>query len=165
MSQLLRMHQIKRIIELYQQGRSIWETKRLTGLSRNTVREYLRRIQGSGLSPVQLLALDDESLKPIVYADAFEHGHGGRKVDTRYQTIEKNLARYCSELRRRGVTRQLLWEEYRNEYPGGYAYSQFCEHLYMYVEALRSQFIQMYNSVLKLCISEMLLFSTLVVPS
>jgi transposase len=129
MPQLLRMHQIKRIIELYQEGRSIWETKRLTGLSRNTVRDYLRRIQSSGLSPAQLLALDDESLSAIVYVDGFEQGHSGRKLDARYQTIEKNLDRYCSELRRRGVTRQLLWEEYRKEYPDGYAYSQFCEHL------------------------------------
>ena len=129
MSQPLRMHQIKRIIELYQEGRSIWETKRLTGLSRNTVRDYLRRIQRSGLSTAQLLALDEESFSAIVYADTFEQRHGGRKVDTRYQTIEKNLDRYCSELSRRGVTRQLLWEEYRKEYPDGYAYSQFCEHL------------------------------------
>ena len=129
MSQPLRMHQIKRIIELYQEGRSIWETKRLTGLSRNTVRDYLRRIQSSGLSPAQLLALDDESLSAIVYVDGFEQGHSGRKLDARYPTIEKNLDRYCSELRRRGVTRQLLWEEYRIEHPEGYAYSQFCEHL------------------------------------
>jgi transposase len=129
MSQSLRMHQIKRIIELSQEGRSIWETKRLTGLSRNTIREYLKRIQSSGLTPAQLLALDDESLKPIVYADPFEQGHAGRKVDTRYETISKNLDRYCTELRRRGVTRQLLWEEYRIENPDGYGYSQFCEHL------------------------------------
>ncbi len=44
MSHPLRMHQIKRIIELYQEGRSIWETKRLTGLSRTTIREYLQRM-------------------------------------------------------------------------------------------------------------------------
>lgn len=129
MSQPLRMHQIKRIIELYQEGRGIWETKRLTGLSRNTIREYLKRIQSSGLTPAQMLALDDESLKPFMYADAFEQGHAGRKVDARYEIISKDLDRYCSELRRRGVTRQLLWEEYRKDNPDGYGYSQFCEHL------------------------------------
>ena len=123
------MHQIKRIIELYREGRSIWETKRLTGLSRNTVRDYRRRIQSCGLDPAQLLALDEESLLLIVQVEAFEQGQSGRKVDTRYSTIEKNLDRYGSELHRRGVTRQLLWEEYRKEYPEGYAYSQFCEHL------------------------------------
>lgn len=41
---------------------------------------------------------------------------------------------FSSELRKRGVTRQLLWEEYRKENPGGYSYSQFCEHLSKYIE-------------------------------
>jgi len=134
MSNPLRMHQIKRIIELYQEGRSIWETKRLTGLSRNTVREYLRRIQGSGLSAAELLSLDEDALAPIVYRDGFEQSHGGRKADKRYQTIAKNLDRYCSELTRRGVTRQLLWEEYRKEHAEGYAYSQFCEYLRVHTQ-------------------------------
>lgn len=34
-----------------------------------------------------------------------------------------------SELRRSGVTLQLLWEEYIEKHPEGYCYSQFC-HLY-----------------------------------
>src|SRR5277367_289817 len=129
MAKPLRMHQLKRIIELYQEGRSIRETKRLTGLSPNTVRDYLRRIQSTGLNPAHLLTMDDESLRLTVQVDAFEQGQSGRKVDSRYPTIEKNLDRYVTELRRRGVTRQLLWEEYRKENPDGYAYSQFCEYL------------------------------------
>ena len=31
------------------------------------------------------------------------------------------------ELKRPGVTLQLLWEVYRGQHPSGYAYSQFCE--------------------------------------
>jgi transposase len=30
------------------------------------------------------------------------------------------------ELTKTGVTKWLLWEEYREQHPGGYAYSQFC---------------------------------------
>jgi transposase len=33
-----------------------------------------------------------------------------------------------TERRRKGVTLQLLWEEYRVEHPDGYSYSQYCEH-------------------------------------
>ena len=128
MPQPLRMHQIKRIVELYQEGRSIWETKRLTGLSRTTIREYLQRMYKSGLSPEQLLALDEESLIPVLYVDGFDRGQSGRKTDPRYETIAKSLDRYCGELKRRGVTRQLLWEEYRKEHPDGYGYSQFCDY-------------------------------------
>ncbi|MEW6439287.1 MAG: IS21 family transposase, partial [Pseudomonadota bacterium] len=32
------------------------------------------------------------------------------------------------ELRRKGVTLQLLWQEYKQDHPDGYQYSQFCEH-------------------------------------
>jgi transposase len=31
------------------------------------------------------------------------------------------------ELRRKGVTLQLLWEEHRAAHPNGYGYSRFCE--------------------------------------
>jgi transposase len=31
------------------------------------------------------------------------------------------------ELRRRGVTRALLWQEYRAQHPSGFGYSWFCE--------------------------------------
>ncbi len=83
MPQPLRMHQIRRIIELHEQGRSIRETERLTGLSRNTVREYLRRISGSGLTPAELLSLNDESLIPLVQIDAIEKNRAGRTIDTK----------------------------------------------------------------------------------
>ena len=128
----LRMHQIRRIIELYEQGRGIRESQRLTGLSRNTIREYVRRIQGSGMRPAELLALDDASLGPFVYVDTIEKGSAGRIPDARHDAVENRLDYYCSELQKRGVTRQLLWEEYRREYPEGYSYSQFCEYLLRY---------------------------------
>ena len=66
MAQPLRLHQTRQIIELHEQGRSVRETRRLTGLSRNTIREYLRRISVSGLTGKELLSLEDESLIPIV---------------------------------------------------------------------------------------------------
>lgn len=35
---------------------------------------------------------------------------------------------YCrKELNRKGVTRQILWGEYRSQNPDGYSYSQFCD--------------------------------------
>jgi transposase len=38
------------------------------------------------------------------------------------------------ELSRPGVTRQLLWEEYREKHPDGYSYTQFCFHLQTHTE-------------------------------
>ena len=129
MAKLLLMHQVKRIIESYGKGRGVKETTRATGLSRNTVRHYIRQIQSSGVSATELLTMDDESLKTILQVDGFDRGQSGRKMDPRFDIIEKNLDYYITELHRRGVTKQLLWEEYRLQNPEGYGYSQFCEHL------------------------------------
>src|SRR5690606_26435693 len=32
------------------------------------------------------------------------------------------------ELKKTGVTRYLLWQEYKEKYPEGYSYAQFCHH-------------------------------------
>lgn len=36
-------------------------------------------------------------------------------------------AQVHTELKRKGVTLQLLWEEYKTPQPDGYQYSRFCE--------------------------------------
>jgi transposase len=128
------MHQIRRILELKNEGHSIRQTERLTGLSRNTIRDYLRRIAANGIDIGQALNLDDDSLASIVYTEDIEVLGAGRNKDERYAVFEQHADYFSSELRKRGVTRQLLWEEYRKENPEGYAYSQFCEHLSRYIE-------------------------------
>jgi transposase len=40
---------------------------------------------------------------------------------------QPNWAAVHRELRRPGVTLQLLWEEHRAVHPGGYGYSRYCE--------------------------------------
>ena len=134
MSQPLRMHQIRRILELQSDGHSIRHTERLTGLSRNTIREYLRRVAAAGLNVRQALGLEQDSLAALVYTDDIELLRTGRAKDERYALFEQRADYFSSELRKRGVTRQLLWEEYRKENPGGYSYSQFCEHPSKYTE-------------------------------
>jgi transposase len=39
-----------------------------------------------------------------------------------------DMEHIAKELKKKGVTRQLLWEEYKDENPNGYAYTQFCEY-------------------------------------
>jgi transposase len=123
------MHQIRRIIEMQLEGRSIRKTVELTGLSRNTVREYLRRMSALGMSLSELHSLDDESLGALVYVDASEKNTSGRSIDQRHDNLKVLLESYSQELKKRGVTRQLLWEEYRKLYPDGYGYTQFCAYL------------------------------------
>jgi len=134
MPQPLRMHQIKRVIDFHKQGRSIRQIGQLTGISRNTIRDYLRRIASSARPLEELLALEDEALLGIVQVDPIEKSRAGRIADDRYGSIEGRFEYYGAELNRTGVTRQLLWQEYRADNPGGYSYSQFCEHLGRYLK-------------------------------
>jgi len=134
MAKPLRMHQIRLIIELHQQGRGIREMVRLTGIARNTIREYLKRIEGIGLSHQELLSQSDEALIPALYVESIEKDPGGRILETdRFAELEPRLEPYSLELKKRGVTRQLLWEEYRQDHPNGYGYTQFCAHLNKYL--------------------------------
>ena len=124
------MHQIKQVIELFQKGKGIRETERLTAISRKTIRNYLHRIKSLDIPPEALLAMEDESLSQLLYREAAPVLIG----DERYKIVERQLEYYTTELRKRGVTRQLLWEEYRKENPDGYGYTQFCEYIGRYLQ-------------------------------
>ncbi len=116
------MTQIRKIIECARQGWSIREIARNTGISKNTVKRYLRRVSEQGYSTESVRHLDDKMLARIV-----ERAPGEEEAD-RLMTLEKRFPMMVEELRRVGVTRMRLWEEYRQEEQGGYGHSQFCEH-------------------------------------
>lgn len=119
------MHQIKQIIELLNKDHSARSIARMTGIARNTVAEYKLLFERSKLSFDQLLLLDDEALAVLVY----RKDPSSQTAADRWTDFQNRLDYFSTELRRRGVTRQLLWLEYKDEYPSGYSYSQFCDHL------------------------------------
>ena len=119
------MHQIKQIIELLIKNYSIRSISRMSGIARNTVADYKLIMERSNISFEQLLLLDDDALAVLIYSKDTM----GPTAGDRWNDFQNRLDYFSSELRRRGVTRQLLWDEYRGEYPGGYSYSQFCDHL------------------------------------
>ena len=56
------MTQIRKIIQSAQHGWSIREIARNTGMSRNTVKRYLRRIAEQGYTSDGVMTLDDKEL-------------------------------------------------------------------------------------------------------
>jgi transposase len=121
------MLQIRKIIQLIEDGCSYREMNRLTGIHRQTIVEYCQRIKQTGKNYQELLQLPDEELSGLVSPPKVEV-----IADTRYQWLEDRMEYYLHELERKGVTRQLLWEEYLMEQPDGYCYSHFCEHVARY---------------------------------
>lgn len=117
------MSQIKQLLRLHRQGDSIKSIARDLGISKNTVKSYLNKLANGGFSLSTLLELDDPVLE-----GKFHLGNPAYK-DPRFEHLSTNLDYFASELKRPGVTKKLLWEEYIVVYENGYAYSQFCFHL------------------------------------
>jgi transposase len=120
------MHQINEIFRRKSNGESSRSIARNTGFSRTTINDYLRIIGAQGFDLMQALSMSEEALLKLI-GDARETA--SLTKSSRKTSIEDNLSIWLQELKKTGVTRSLLWQEYRNENPTGYGYSQFCYHL------------------------------------
>ena len=87
-----------------------------SGVPLTTVSDYLRRAAAAGLKWPLPGELDDAGLEALLYPPAAPSVVSRPVPD--WQRVHK-------ELRRKGVTLQLLWVEYREAHPDGYGYSQF----------------------------------------
>jgi len=121
----IRMNKLRDIIRLKAGGSSNQSISRQLRLSRTTLIRYLKQVQASGQSCQQLLALPESELSAI-FSPAVVHAP---QADASRYGVMADLFEYLEkELRRDGVTRRLLWEEYRKKNPDGYRYTQFCHH-------------------------------------
>lgn len=118
------MLQIRRVLQLLDQGVSQRRISKEVGISRNTVQDYCEKISTTGISARKLLSLDDHTLNQTIRTE--------KPVDlkdARYEKLAPDLAYYQLELLRTGVTRLLLWKEYCKKVTDPYSYQQFCYHL------------------------------------
>jgi len=119
------MNKLRDIIRLKASGSSNQSISRQLRLSRTTLVGYLKQVQASGQSYQQLLALSEAELSAIVSPVVV---HAPHTDASRYGVLSAVFEYLEKELRRDGVTRRLLWEEYRKKNPDGYLYTQFCYH-------------------------------------
>jgi transposase len=117
----LNMRRIRDVLRLkYGQGLSERQVAASLALSKTSVGTYLRRARQAGLHWPLPAGLDDEGLELLLFPAAASVPDPDRPVP--------DWADINRELRRPGVTRMLLWEEYRASCPGGFAYTWFCSH-------------------------------------
>jgi transposase len=121
--QPLSMRQIKEILRLrYDKRLSIREIARSCGLPGSTIGDYLKRAQAAGLVWPLPDDLGEERLLEKLM------GNSSPQVPTSEPSrVLPDWKQVHQELGRKGVTLQLLWEEYRQIHPQGYGYSRFCE--------------------------------------
>lgn len=123
------MHKVREIIRLATDvGLSERAVSRAVQVSRPVVSHYLVQARQAGLQWDQIARMSDEEL--------LERLRRGKEAqpDPRLVTFVEMLPYLVSELGKKRVTRQLLWEEYRHSHPDGYSYTQFCFHLQSHTE-------------------------------
>jgi transposase len=98
------------------QGLSVRQVASSCGLSISTISEYEKRFRQSGLEWPLPEELDDVALERVL--------RSGQPSGPTRQMPE--IGYLVQELKRPHVTMQLLWMEYREAFPEGYGYTQFC---------------------------------------
>ena len=123
------MSQIKQLLLLHEQGKGRKTIARTLGISKNTVKSYLKKLEdlvNNKATPVTVAEL--VKLENPVLEAKFHAGSPAYK-DNRYEHFKGQIEYFLKELDKPGVNKNLLWEEYRHQRTDPYSYSQFCFHL------------------------------------
>ncbi|MDA3844527.1 MAG: hypothetical protein PF588_09190 [Candidatus Kapabacteria bacterium] len=121
------MINIRQISRLYEGGTSLRETERLLNVSRRTITKYVSLFEASKLTYSDVQNKSDEELSTLFLEPP-------EPDKERYNNLHIQLPAMSKELGRVGVTKNLLWGEYKTRDPGGYNYSQFSHYLRQYVK-------------------------------
>lgn len=111
---------IKEVLRLkFSLNLSIREISRSVNASVGGIHKLIRKAEESGLGWPLPEDMSEEKLERLLYPEPVEVSGG--KVVPKWSSVHR-------ELKRLGVTRQLLWGEYAARHPDGhYSYSRFCE--------------------------------------
>ena len=116
----LSMKKIRDVLRLtFDLGMSRRRVAAATGIGRTAVTDYVQRAGAAGLGWPLPDGLDDGELERRLFPPA----DGSQSL----ASSEPDWSVIHAEMKKRGVTMTLLWQEYIAEQPQGYAYSWFCE--------------------------------------
>jgi len=116
------MSKLRQMLRLSSQGESKLKISSLTGVSRNTLKKYLKIYDQLGLDIADIESKSDQEL---------DHLFGENLIPEpkdKYKVLEDFFPVMEKELKKRGITRRILWERYLITDPKGYKLSQFKHH-------------------------------------
>lgn len=120
----IRVELLNQIIRLKKDGFSVSAIARTLGISRPTIIKYLSRFNAQTEEPTSV-----EQLSEALYnQDTAPH------KGERFNGLLEHFTYAEQELKKTGVTRQLLWMEYKELHADGYNYSQYCYHFSEYLK-------------------------------
>jgi transposase len=114
------MRKIREVLRLkYGNKISMNQISAICKISRSTVQDYIRRFETSDLSWPLEESISDEILENKFFPS-------GKNSRPSYKSgLDYNYL--LQELRKKNVTMEVLWSEYKQANPNGYQYSYFCE--------------------------------------
>ena len=115
----LPMRKIRDVLRLKAGGSSKRKIAASLGISPTAVGECVRRARRACLSWPLPASLDDETLENRLYPPP--------AITSKNKRPQPDWPTIHRELKRPGVTLQLIWEEHRAQHPAGYGYSRFCD--------------------------------------
>ncbi len=123
------MRKIKEVLRLrFEHQQSARQIAKSCGIARSTVQEYLDRVQKAGIPWPVPPEWDDATLESRLFPPVPLISPEKRQMPS--------MEYLHQERKKKGVTLQLLWHEYKEANPEGYQYSQFCELYRQWVDKL-----------------------------
>lgn len=116
------MSKLRNLLRLYTEGVSKTSIAERLSLPRNTVKKYIHLFLACGKSLKELESKTDGELEQFFMSMAPRQHI---EEDPKYQTLAAYFPEIEKALKKRGVTKEMLWQKYREEHPDGYGYTQF----------------------------------------
>jgi transposase len=118
----IEMSKLRKVLKLYTRGKSKSFISDYLRLSRNTVKKYIRQYHELKITLEDLDQLEDVKLEDLFIKTPV------KELSPRLKSLYCFFPYAEKELKKTGVTKMLLWEEYKAQYPDGVQSTQFCEH-------------------------------------
>ncbi|NUZ08634.1 IS21 family transposase [Schlegelella koreensis] len=123
------MRQIRQALRLHlEAGLSYGQIARVVGIGKATIGKFVLLARAAGVDWVVAQTLSDEQLEARLYRPAVPRA--SRQLEPDYPWIHQ-------EIKRPGVTLQLLWEEYQRGCEQAYKYTSFCVKYRAWAAALK----------------------------
>ncbi len=139
------MRTIKAVLRLkFEAKLSLRQIARSLKIALGTVTLHLNRASAAGLSWPLPADMDDQALEAALFPN---------QSSSLRARVEPDYAAMHKELKRKGITKQLLWDEYKQLHGDkGYQYSQYCQHYRDWIGTLKRSMRQVHKAGEKLFI-------------
>lgn len=109
------MVKAREILKLKHAGMSLREIGKSCNCGKTTVSDVLERASKADITwPIEI---SDKQLMSLLYPP----------VESKHSSSEPDMENVFYEMKKKSVTLMLLWEEYKEQFPAGIMYTQFCD--------------------------------------